>query len=183
MDETSGTTLFDSSGNGNDATISGANLGQPGKLGFGFGFNRQSLIEGPTTLNPGASDFSVSTWVNFTTPPPSDTQDLIRKGYSPSRGGDFKMEVWPAGNIQCLFRGSSGEVALKSKGDISDGTWHFVMCRRQGKTLSVTIDDRIWTKAGPVGAISNSLPLHIGAKNADEDHFLGLMDEVQMTIG
>jgi concanavalin A-like lectin/glucanase superfamily protein len=183
MDETAGTTMVDSSGNGNDGVISGATPGREGTAGLAYEFGTQSLVRVPNTMNPGAQDFSVSMWIKFTEPPPSDTRDLIRKGFSNTSGGDFKMEIWPAGNIQCYFRSTTKSVTVKSVGDISDGAWHFVMCRRAGSTFITVVDGTTWTGSGSIGSISNTATLNIGAKNANEDHYVGLMDDVQMTIG
>jgi hypothetical protein len=186
MDETSGTTMFDSSGKSNHGTATSVIFGRPGKLGLAYEFRSASIVKSNASLNPGAKDFSVSMWVNFKNPPPSDSMDIIRKGFSGTSGGDFKFEIHPAGNMRCYVKdGSGNSVSVASSGDLSDETWHHVECRRTGSTFRVVIDNgrTTYSKSASLGSISNNQTLNIGAKNASEDHFLGLMDEAMMTIG
>jgi concanavalin A-like lectin/glucanase superfamily protein len=185
MDETSGTTMVDSSGNNNHGTISGATIGRPGKFGLAYEFNSRSIVKSKSTLNPGRSDFSVSMWINFLQPPPSDSMDIIRKGFSGTSGGDFKFEIHPGGNMRCYVKDSGGtSVSVASSGDLSDGRWHHVLCRRSDNTFSVVIDGSVAkSSTKSLGSISNSASLNVGAKNDNEDHFLGLIDETVMTIG
>ena len=75
MDETSGTTAIDSSGNSNNGSLTGITFTSPGFDGTGgaYSFNGTSskvLVPDSASLNPGSADVSITVHVKFTVKPP-----------------------------------------------------------------------------------------------------------------
>src|SRR5436305_10533924 len=68
MNETSGTVMADSSGNGNDGMLHNVMLGAAGKSGKSYTFGGsqvKSYVEVPNaaSLNPGAANIDISFWL------------------------------------------------------------------------------------------------------------------------
>lgn len=192
MDETSGTTMFDSVGQ-NNGTPSNVTLGVPGLLGTAYGFDGiDSIVTVPDSpsLNPGSADFSFTVSVRFTIIPKSD-YDLFRKGLSTTKGGDFKLEALStqhgaAAQAHCLFAGSTGSSRIVAGPNLADGVWHTISCAKTTKSISLTIDGQTFTKPASVGSISDSAPLTLGAKLKGkklQDRYVDAMDEASFSLG
>jgi concanavalin A-like lectin/glucanase superfamily protein len=202
MDEPSGSTMLDGSGNGNDGAISNVALSQPGDPGvpsvFGYGFNgTNSIVTVPDagSLDPGSQAFSFTVHVNFTALPPTDGDyDLIRKGLASTKGGDYKLEIYNrlaggrhVGRASCRYHGvrsdGSKSSVLIQNGKVADGNWHTITCVKLDQQINMIIDGTKYTKSvGTIGSISNSAPLTVGAKVGLEDQYDGLMDEVSICV-
>src|SRR5438094_9960378 len=92
MDDSSSTTMIDSSSNHNAGTLYSVVT-----AGAGYVFNGTSskvVVPDSPSLNPGTRDFSFTVQVQTDRIPPSGTDyDLLRKGLSTTAGGDYKVEV------------------------------------------------------------------------------------------
>ena len=185
MDETSGTVMHDSSGQGHNGTLTNVQVGLAGWSGAGYGFNgTSSIVKVPSasSLNPGSSPFTWTTHVKFTQLP-RDDYDLVRKGLSTTSGGHWKSEVLNTGKAYCEVRGSSGTAHLTNGPTLNNGAWHAITCTRSGSTLTLTVDGKSYSTTHASGTVSNSAPLTIGAKTSNGDYYKGVMDEVQLSIG
>src|SRR6478672_6878329 len=84
LDETSGTTAFDSSGNANNGAISGpVTLGVPGQLNTAYSFVPKSTVIVPNAsdLVPGTATITISYWLKATTLPSTGIDyDMFTKG-------------------------------------------------------------------------------------------------------
>src|SRR6266516_4337223 len=85
MDETSGTTMVDSTPNHNDGSLANVTVGVNGIKGSSaYGFDgSDSLVSVPnsTSLNPGSASFTLSAHLNLAIPPSTGKDyDIIRKG-------------------------------------------------------------------------------------------------------
>lgn len=195
MDESLGSTMVDSSGNGLDGTVHNVNLAQPGSgTGVGdrsYGFSTTpATVTVPTSalLNPGTADIAFTMRLRMTPAQlPSAAvgdYDMLRKGLAGTRGGDYKMEVLDNGFLFCRFRGSTRAVTFRHGPNLADNAWHTVTCTRTASAIVLTVDGHSWPKAGATGAISNTSPVLIGAQNgAGVDQYEGLMDEVSVSTG
>jgi hypothetical protein len=181
-------TMVDSSGNGNDGSLTDVTLVSPGVDGAGaaYGFNGTSssvVVPDDDTLDPGSLDISVTVHVNFSTLP-DDTvgdYDLIRKKKA---GTAYKMEILKGGRPFCLFRGALARKSISLRRNLADGVWHTITCAKTSDTVSLIVDGRTKSRAIAVGDIANPGPVIIGGKEgATGDWYLGLMDEVSITIG
>lgn len=196
MDETSGTVMHDAVG-GNDGRLTDVRIGIPGVRGKAYAFNGSSssiIVPSSDALNPGSSDFTVSLFVAFGIVPPPEVgdYDLVRKGFSGTSGGDWKVEILPVSNkgvASCYFRGSTGSATLTDSNgpNLADRKKHRITCEKLSGSIKLTVDDRTLTKTATVGTISNTRDVNIGFKddpgNPPQDWYRGRMDEVIISKG
>jgi hypothetical protein len=182
LDESSGTTAFDSSGNGNNGTAENVAM-----TGSGYVFNGDSskvVMPTSASLNPGTAAFSFSvTFQSSVAPGAGLDYDLMRKGLTVTKGGEYKIEVLQANGKSralCVVK-DSAKKALQIRGttNLTDGKVHTITCTRTSSGLTVAVDNLApRTKAGSTGSISNTAPVSLGAKaegGADADWFDGVI--------
>jgi hypothetical protein len=193
MNETSGTTMVDSSGNGNNGTTYNVGL-----TGAGYSFNGSTskvVVPSSSTLNPGTNNFSYSVRVQTSRVPPSGTDyDLIRKGTSSTTGGEYKLEIVYSngmGKAFCLVK-DAGKVSATVKGtaNVADGHPHTITCTKTATGLTVNDGTTARTKTftTAVGSISSTAPLTLSAKTPTitgpaGDWYTGLMINASVSIG
>ncbi len=190
LDESSGSFVQDSSGNGNNGTVRGrVALGLPGRVGGAFSFATPgSWVEVPSSasLNPGTSNFTMSASVYIgVVPGTGETYDIIRKGLAGTRTGEFKLEIVKGGLLRCTAKDSARVrgVITFPKVNVANGQWHEVGCARTGSMWRVILDGKVRSKTVAFGSIGNSKSLAIGSKYGNDDGTPGLVDEVQLSIG
>ncbi|GID97059.1 hypothetical protein Adi01nite_64710 [Amorphoplanes digitatis] len=199
MNEWSGSrTMVDSSGNGHTGRIGpevGTGIQALGATGYRF--DRLEPDSPPThpghlvtvsdspSLDPGTRDFTMTVRLRTT----HKFGNVVQKGQATVRGGNFKMQI-PGGIAECLYRGSSGSLLVRSPTRLNDGRWHTVRCDRNGSGLIMAVDGRVVArKPGWTGAISNGWPVTIGGKaDCDQievgcDYYAGDLDYVQFDAG
>ncbi len=168
LDETSGSTAFDASGNSNDGAA--YNVGTDGSGYLFDGSSSLVVVPSSTSLNPGTSAFSFSVTFRTNVPPGTGLDyDLMRKGLTTTSGGEYKVEVLQANGktrALCVIK-DSAKKALQIRGttDLADGRVHTITCSRTATGLTVVVDGLApRTKSGTSGSISNTAPLSLGAK-------------------
>ena len=178
MNETSGTVMHDSSGNGNDGTLHNIALN-----GSAYGFNGTSSyvsVPNSASLNPGTLNFRLSATVKINSLPTADTDyDIVRKGLAGTKGGEYKIEVLASGTVLCRFEGASGAVTVQSTAKISPGAFHTIRCTKAAKQVTLVANSATEQVAATVGAISNTSTLYIGAK-PDDDFLNGFLNQVSI---
>ena len=193
LDERSGTKAVDSAGT-NTGTLKNVLVGQlPAFSGTAYRFNGTSsivLVPSSTTLNyaPSSPQFVYTAHVNFTQVPTAAVgdYDLLRKGFSSTAGGYYKMEIFPTpdhtqGRGLCQLRGASGTAKVTGGPNLATGTWHTVQCIVRPSSVSLVVDGAtIATKAVAVGAITNTSRFTMGGKSTGGDWYKGLLDEVSV---
>ena len=189
FNETSGSTATDSAGD-HDGTATKVALGQPGHEGTSYGFNGvDSIVRVPSApdLNPGTADISFGAWVNFTTLPPPETWDVVRKGISGDEGGYYKLELFTGNGgarARCFVRDESGASKSVVKGTgLSDGAWHQLTCTKTDGKLTITVDGASSSNDANFGRIANDSGITIGGKPTGGDAFKGRIDEVRIDVG
>lgn len=186
MDETSGTTAFDSSGNANDGTLTNIAFVTPGFDGTGgaYSFNGTSRVvtANAASLNPGTANISLTAHINTTVLPGAvGDYDLIRKKMSAQI---YKMEIIKTGQGYCQFKGTVANGVVKGGPNLVDGLWHTIVCSKTSTGISLVVDGvTVATKTITVGSISNTIGVYLGRKPDGTDAYTGLMDEVSITIG
>ena len=197
MEETSGSVMTDSSGNGFDGVIGPkVVLGEAtpeGNKAYRFKgdwwiVDDERLIQIPDDprLDPGAGTFKVSLRVKTGALDPNITQ----KGQANTVGGYWKFVVkkgWP----RCHFRDANHKTlaigfvnSTNPDTKVSDGEWHTISCARTATGVQVTIDDLSKFKRGSIGPIDNDFPMVIGGKLACDyvtvtcDYYAGAIDWV-----
>ncbi len=196
MDEASGTTMSDSSGNGNVGKT--YNLKMTGATGYKFDPTARSKVVVPDAakLDPGASNFSYSVTVQSSRAPASGTDyDVLRKGISSTSGGEYKLEIVRAngeGRAFCLVKDSRGASAsVRGTTNVTDGKVHTLTCTKTGSGLTLKVDGltpRTRTVSGGLGSISNSMAVVLGAKTptvtgASGDWYDGAMLDARISVG
>lgn len=144
-------------------------------------------------LNPGTSAIRITARVRFDTPPTRTVADydLVRKGTAGTKGGDWKMEIFPTtydgvnSPAYCLFQDSTGaKAAVRSKNTRLAGTgWHTITCAKTGSSVSVTVDGTTTSVSARLGSISNTQPVSMGFKPGGGDWYKGDMNQVGISIG
>ena len=186
LDESTGTTAFDSSGHGHDGAISGpVTLGVPGVSGTAYSFVPKSTVIVPNAsdLVPGTARITISYWLNATVPPATGDYDMFTKGDASSKGGQIKLEVQPNGQASCQFRGALGARQLQAGPNVVDGHWHKVICVRDGNQIVETVDGATFSVTKATGAITVTDPIRLGSHKNGGDWYRGLLDEVTYSIG
>jgi hypothetical protein len=192
MDEPTGITMADSSGNGNNGTTYDI-----ARTAAGYSFNGSTskvVVPNSAGLNPGASDFSYSVTVQTPRVPPSGTDyDLIRKGISSTAGGEYKLEIVYGnglGKAFCLVK-DDAKVSASVKGttNVADGNLHTLTCTKTSTGLILQVDNLApRTKAATLGAVLSTAPLTLSAKTPTitgtvGDFYTGIMRNLTITVG
>jgi hypothetical protein len=127
MEETSGTTCYDATVNGNDGTITGCTLN-----GEYYEFNGSSDYVN-TGLTNSLTDFTISAWANI---------DLKNYGDIFGREKYLTIVTYLSGQILCnVGNGSSwGAHAVGVSGTLSDLTWHNIIVTRNSGLLTLYVD-------------------------------------------
>ena len=200
MNESGGTVLVDSSGNGLNGTIGTEVVTNQhdGSITYHHFPNLAPGAPPPThpehldrvpdspMLDPDAGDYSVT--VRFRTT--NNFGNIVQKGQNGTVGGYFKFEG-PNGIVSCLFKGSMGEQrTANSVTSLADGQWHVVKCERTSTSVTMFVDGVMTSRlTGSTGTISNSRELTIAGKgNCDQievtcDYFGGDIDYVRIEKG
>jgi hypothetical protein len=186
MDETSGSTMYDSIA-GHNGALFHVKLGQPGFLNLAYGFNGSSSyvsVPSADSLNPGAATVTITIHLQTTGTPPAPPADwdVFRKGLYTTAGGEFKMEFQQSGQASCGFEGSGGYSELIAGPKINDGQWHTVQCVKTASKIELIVDGLAYSQAANLGAIANTAPVVIGARPGS-DWYLGALDEASIQVG
>jgi hypothetical protein len=186
MDESSGTTMFDSAGQ-NNGTLTSVTPGLPGFSGFAYGFNGStSLVSVPSaaSLNPGSANFSFTIDLKSTgtPPPPPDDWDVIRKGDYVTGSGEYKMEFQQTGQASCGFEGTTTYAEIQAGPALNDGHWHTITCVKTSSDIELIVDGQTYATPVVIGSISNTSPVTIGS-HPGADWYQGSLDEANISIG
>ncbi|HET9126326.1 MAG TPA: LamG-like jellyroll fold domain-containing protein [Solirubrobacteraceae bacterium] len=188
MDETSGTTMYDSVGS-NNGTLYSVTLGLPGFTGTAYGFDgaiSKGYVAVPSApdLNPGTSYFAFTIHVKTTTRPAKGDYDIMRKGvYSTTVSPqEYKMEIQQSGQASCAFRGTTGHAQIIAGPSVTDGVWHTLGCSMTATGITLTVDGQSFTKNVRIGSLANTSPLVMGA-HPGFDYYNGLLDDASVTEG
>jgi len=183
MNETSGSTMVDSSGNGHNGSLSSVQLGVPGFSGTAYGFTRGTVtVSSASDLNPGSQTMTATIHMKTTSAPATPDWDLFRKGQYTTAGGEWKMEYQPSGQASCGFKGSSAYSELIAGPSLKDGRWHAVSCRKTSSAIQLVVDGQTFSKSANIGTIANTAPV-IMASYPGAEFFQGALDEASITFG
>ncbi len=200
MNEPDGATvMLDSSGNGWHVPIdqSGLDTGATYDGATAYFWTRRNPNEPPASperviqvpdsdlVDPGSDTFTVE--MRYRTK--EKFGNITQKGQARSRGGQWKIQN-PKGRPSCLFKGSLGRAATRSKVALNDNEWHTITCVREPSRVTMYVDGVFMNrKNGSTGYIDNSIPMTIGGKiNCNQvkitcDYFSGMIDYIRITRG
>ena len=183
MDERSGTTAFDSSGNGQNGTLTNVTLGLPGSSGaagdYAFGFNgHSSKMIVPTSAALAAGNAIVTVTMRISTSVEPRTGDF---DYDLWSKGGYQVELFPKngkGQARCKFNSSASNHHIQAGPDLADGKWHTIVCRKDANSISVTVDGTTFTQAVTVGALKTGKQAFIGVGSNGVDYYNGQLDDL-----
>jgi concanavalin A-like lectin/glucanase superfamily protein len=192
MDETSGTTMFDSSGNNNNGTLQGpVQMGVAGPTGQGtaYSFSGKSDVDVPysPTLVAGSANIDIAFWLNTTNLPTSGDYDLVRMGDYPAQ--EYKVELLSSNQIACTYHGSSSSNNATGGANLNNGQWHYVQCVKTASAIQVWIDGvLVHSTPAVIGSVSPPTDVNVGAHGspgtaAGFDWYQGDLDDVSITFG
>jgi chitodextrinase len=181
FNEGSGTTVADSSGNGNNGTISGATWTTAGKYGSALSFNGKSsrvIINDSASLNL-SGGMTLEAWVSPTSVPAS-WQDVIYKQndiYFLEAGSSISNNP-PA--IGATFS-SHGDQYLAGVSSLPANTWTFLAATYDGTTLRLYVNGtQVASRSISDSLTSSTQALQIGGDAAYGQYFKGIIDEVRV---
>jgi prepilin-type N-terminal cleavage/methylation domain-containing protein len=177
MDEGTGTTAYDWSGNGNNGTLSSpAPTWTTGKVGNGalnFNGSNNSVSTGANNIPLGSNPRSVFAWVYL----PSVGGDYIIQSYGTYSGSEYSA-LWAYGGDVYYGDGAEGFVGPSG---ITSNTWCFVGYTYNGGTsATVYINGQPTTGnfSSPMNTVLGSVAIGLGY-NPSHD-FSGLIDDVRI---
>ncbi|USK36723.1 metallophosphoesterase (plasmid) [Bacillus sp. F19] len=180
FDEGSGTTVGDSSGNGNTGTLvnnpTWTDSGKGGALAFSGGSRAE--FNSSTTLNK-TGDESVSLWFK-TSQPATGTTSIFRHSnrftaLQLTSGGQARVAYWP--------NASAGYTALAFPWTYNDNNWHhYVASYNHSTGLKIYVDGNLvasdTTNLGPLSTVTSKIVL--GATETGGEAYNGLLDDVRV---
>lgn len=192
MDETAGTTMFDSSGNNHNGTLHGpVQLGVTGPPGQGtaYGFSGKSDVDVPysATLVAGSANIDIAFWLNTTHLPATGDYDLVRMGDYPAQ--EYKVELLSSNQIACTYHGSSSSNNATGGASLNNGQWHYVQCIKTASAIQVWIDGvLVHSTSAVIGSVSPPSDVNVGAHGnpgttSGYDWYQGDLDDVSITFG
>jgi len=181
FDEGSGTTAFDSSGNGNDGTLMNNPTWTTGITGGALDFDGiDDYVDGVDIDFP-SGPFTVSAW--FKTTVTSGAGALIHKI---SNFQNQNYYIYPhtgrGGVLAGLWDGTGWqEVATDSNTTFNDGIWHHVAMVVSTTTIELFVDATSYGTVNHDNTIpTNDQNFNIGRQNNNAQYFTGQIDEVRI---
>jgi hypothetical protein len=193
LDEGTGTAAADSSGHGNNGTITGSVAWTPGHVGAALGFDGNSgNVEVPrsSSLEPSHA-VSVGAWVKHSGSPGA-YRYILAKGAAGCIAASYGLYTGPSGGLEFYVSRDHGHVYARSPdagGKVWDGKWHLAVGTFDGTTIRLYVDG-VQVGSGTVypGALeyplASSNDLYIGDYPDCQTHtFVGDLDEVTVWSG
>jgi len=179
LDEGSGTTAHDLSGNGNHGTIYGATwtTGKYGKALSFDGINDYVEVSDSYSLKP-SLEITVSMWVLVKNASAVDVQHMISKSQNTSESGrSWEMLTRYWGVYQSWIYNTAGGREYLAVPIPDYTTFHFFTFTYDGSRISLYVDDQLKQSKSFTGQIRNfNTPLYIGGKVWN--YFTGTIDDV-----
>lgn len=183
FDNVSGSTVYDTSGNGLNGTASNVSYYE-GKHGIAayFNGNNSKIVLGLTNSHIGSdtSPFSISLWCKPNYIPSSGRTGIFRLdngsgGVPCFVGFGLTSEGW------CLSRGQSSYLNLYSNSGSSVGVWHHVIIENTGTTLNLYIDSVLVTSGAVERVIDANLRyVTLGSVYIGSNWYSGYIDSVRV---
>jgi hypothetical protein len=190
LDEGSGTTVADSSGNGNNGVISGGVSWVAGVSGSALGFDSgagevkvsdNTVLEPPTTV-------TISAWVKHDDSP-GIYRYIAAKGANSCIAASYGLYSGPNGGLDFYVSQHRGTVYARSPDAgrrVWDGKWHLAVGTYDGSTIRLYVDGiQVGSGTAWKGSLEYLLPnsndFYIGNYPGCDDHaFVGAIDDVMV---
>lgn len=181
FDETSGTTVADSTSTGANGTNYGASPGI-GAIGGGLLFDGVSdnVKLGTGASLDGPTDFTVTAWIRTTS---TQYQTIIQQRDVDGFNGEYLFFVNDDGTLSfVIFGDGRNQFLIGTQQSVNDGAWHFVAAGREGTRGFIFIDGARATESfGPIRNLASTIGIGVGSDiRANDSFFEGSIDEVSV---
>jgi PKD repeat protein len=180
LNEGSGATTTDNSGNGHTGSISGASWTSSGKYGNALSFDGQNdwiTVADSNLLDPTAG-LTLEAWVNPS--PGGGWRTLIMK----EQPGDETWTLYSsteAGVPGAGVRTTGGFHTLRALSPLTASVWTHVALTYSGSTLTIYVNGTVAATRTASGTIATSSgALRLGGNNIWGEYFAGRIDEVRI---
>ena len=172
FDETSGTEAADSSGNKNNAVMTGvAAWTTEGKYDGAISFDGiDGYVQTPFILNPASTDFTAACWIK----PSSTGSQVIMTQVNEKGTGRVWLNYFNQ-NLESMI----GGVSTISSTTLSTDEWHHIAVVKSGTTLTLYVNG-LPDATQTVNAESCVGALRIGASKAAKNRYNGLIDDLRV---
>ena len=178
LDETTGTTSFDSIAGRNMESRGGPAVGVPGISGSAYAFDGTNdyltAPSGPETF--GAGDFTLSVWVRTT----SSQTKLANLLFHQSSAGWFELTLQYDGRPYLFAQDYQTRAAVSLSGGmpLNDGQWHLLSLVRKGHSAFLYADSTLVASVSNelLNTVSGTGGLLIGGSS--QGYYKGTIDDV-----
>ena len=202
FDEGTGTTLGDSSGNGNNGTLNNFvaddgdwiadSTSEYGGSGGALNFNGDpdgdevgNYIEAAhdTSLNFGSGDFTIEGWIKTTAETSSDLAIINKCTDLNETGFHLSLDGLSIHSLKYTLLDENDWTLLWSDATVNDGNWHYVVVLRDETEIRNYVDGEfdLETAISELIDISNNVSLLFGKTLGDDSFFIGQMDEFRIS--
>ena len=190
MNEGTGITLADSSGNGHTGTltttgsvlpiwVTGVSLTYDS--GLVFDGSNYVTVSHDSALNP--STGTVEAWVKLDSSNYGSDREIAATRGNPFSGG-WELQTDPSGNVGFGFTGTNGwqDNAYSSGINAYDGQWHHIAAVIDGVSTYVYFDgQQVGSQSGSGSLLDVDNPLTIGRRSDGYGAWSGTIDEVRIS--
>jgi hypothetical protein len=186
MNEISGSTVADTSGNSNNGTAVGTSI-VTGKFGRARSFSGSGqyidLPENAPLLSPG-NYLTLEAWINIPAYPASGQGNHI---ISTGNQNDYDLSIYSDGRLSCALYLSTGPGTMFGRSAVPLNQWVHVAVTYDGATVRFYINgiqDTSFARTGTVGGSPQAENIAIGAylyNGSFTQFFQGTMDEVRVS--
>lgn len=185
LDEKSGESIAETTGNAPQAKIEGRARWRGGKVAGGFELGgRTSIVLGDVVGADGAGPFSISMWINRRN---DDARIILsrRSDESDQRGYEVTHE---GGNLTVVFRHKEGnEIHVSAKDALAKNEWLHLVVGYDGNGRAAGVSVHVSGQRLELEVANDSLrgpsrstaPLRLGG-GPSGDHFRGYIDDVRL---
>lgn len=178
LNDGSGTTVSDASGNGNVGNVTGASW-TIGRQGGGLEFDGvdDQITFGTGPSLQGKTDFTVAAWIRST------ADGVVIQQRNGGFNGEYQLRVNPDGTVGFFLYGNSAyQFDLTSLDTVNDGQWHHIAALREGINGRVYVDGvESASSSGPVRDLRSDIGVGVGADIRDNNNFFrGTMDDIRI---
>lgn len=174
MNEASGTSVADSSGNLNNGSVTGTTI-VAGKYGSARSFSGTSKVQASVPLLTGAGDFTIEAWIY---PTVSGGTDYIAGNYGTGNTGGLEFYKNSASNTISVYIGGQ---SLTSTAGINLNNWNHVVVTRTSGAGALYINGTPRGSGNINNSIGSSLNWAVGnGPDYTSESFDGNIDEVRV---
>jgi hypothetical protein len=181
LDEGSGTTAYDSSSNGNDASFEGSPAWvEDGKFGKALKFDGSSdYLAAPDSesLDINADQLSIAAWINGEDWPAAN--HIVRKIADTGTGSIYMIRVQPD-TMRVYLNTSAGETIVQGTTVLNTNEWYHVGLIYDGAEARIYVNGQLDVSMNVSGELTQSNnELRIG-RGEPAGYFVGMIDDVRL---